>query len=308
MSEHVLDASQVHRGWDRERPARLTIDPGDTVHVEVRQVVDGFLTRDATVSDVDPAKFLGHPLTGPIAIRGAEPGHVVEVHIESITVDHWGATLILPGAGLLPDDFDRIALNIWEFDAHVAEFRPGIEIPVEPFCGVMGCTPAAFGLQSSAPPRRVGGNLDCQQLTAGATLWLPVEVEGAHFSLGDAHAAQGDGEVCVTAIETGLRNITLRFELRDDRALDAPEFVHGVHAPVWDTTAWFATTGVESDLLAAARGALRRMITHLVRERGLSPEDAYILCSVAVDLRINEIVNAGTYVVSANLPEAIFVG
>jgi len=308
MTEHVLDASEIHRGWDRERTARLTIDPGDTVHVEVRQVVDGFLTRDATAEDVEFERFQGHPLTGPIDIRDAEPGDVLEIHIESITVDDWGVTLILPGAGLLPDDFDRIALNIWEFDTDVAQFRPGIEIPVEPFCGVMGCAPAEFGHLSSAPPRRVGGNLDCQQLTAGATLWLPVEVPGARFSLGDAHAAQGDGEVCVTAIETGLRDITVRFDLHKDRPLSAPEFRHGVHAPVWDTTDWFATTGVEDDLLTAARAAVRRMIDHLVAERGLSREDAYILCSVAVDLRINEIVNAGRYVVSANLPEAIFVG
>jgi acetamidase/formamidase len=131
-------------------------------------------------------------------------------------------------------------------------------------------------------------------------------VPGALFSLGDAHAAQGDGEVCVTAIETGLRDITVRFDLQSQRDLQAPEFRCGVHAPVWDTTGWFATTGVETDLLTAARAAIRNMIGHLERERGLTREEAYMLCSVVVDLRINEIVNAGSYVVSAMLPDAIF--
>jgi acetamidase/formamidase len=306
MAEHQLDSSEIHRRWNRTLPPRLTIDSGDSVRIEVRQGVDGYCDRDSKASDL-PGPYPGHPLTGPIAIRGASPGDVLEVHVESIEVADWGMTFTGPGFGLLPEDFTEPALLLWEIADGRATCLPGIEVPVSPFCGVMGCAPDQAGQLSTIPPRHVGGNLDCKSLTAGATLWVPVELPGALFSVGDAHAAQGDGEVGGTAIETGFPEVVLRFELHQDRTIDAPEYRRGSTPAALEQSGWFVTTGVEDNLLTASRQAVRRMIGHLHSERGLSRQDAYMLCAVAVDLRISEVVNDGTYVVSAMLPDAIFV-
>jgi acetamidase/formamidase len=182
----------------------------------------------------------------------------------------------------------------------------GIAVPIEAFPGVMGVALDAPGPHSTMPPRKNGGNMDVKQLTAGSTLYLPVWVEGALFSVGDAHAAQGDGEVCVTAVEM-MAQVTLRFGLDEGRRLPEPRLrVRGALAPGTTPDPWFATTAHGPDLFAAAQQATRYMIEHLVAERGLSREEAYIVSSVAVDLKISEIVDAPHWIVSAFLPERIF--
>lgn len=304
---HHLDSSVVHYDWDNSRPPRLEIESGDTVTFEVRGGADNFFNKQSTHQDILRRVFKGHPLTGPVAIKGARPGDVLQIEILELQPWDWGYTSIAPGRGLLADDFGEPYLKIWDLsNGQTAQLKPGIEVPLEPFHGVMGVALAEPGAHVTMPPRRVGGNLDVKQLTVGTTLWLPIEVEGALFSVGDAHAAQGDGEVCITAIETGMTS-TLRFSLRRDFSLETPEFqTAGPLTPKTNTGPWYATTGVAPDLMDATKQAIRNMIAHLVRTRDLSREEAYVLCSVAVDLKISEVVDAPNWVVSAFLPLSIF--
>jgi acetamidase/formamidase len=170
----------------------------------------------------------------------------------------------------------------------------------------MGVCPAGASKQAVMPPGVFGGNMDTRQLTAGTTLYLPVQVEGALFSCGDAHAAQGDGEVCVTGIEAPMSG-TLRFTLEKGRRIPAPQFrTAGPLTPRLDASAFYGTTGVGPDVYHAAQDAVRAMIEHLGRSYGLAKEDAYLLSSLCVDLKISEIVDAGQYIVSACLPLAVF--
>jgi acetamidase/formamidase len=220
----------------------------------------------------------------------------------------WGWTAIRPGRGLLPEaDFAKPYLNIWDLsDGTHARMGTSVAVPIEAFPGVMGVALDEPGAHSTMPPRRSGGNMDIRQLAAGSTLYLPVLVDGALFSTGDAHAAQGDGEVCITAVEMSAR-VTLRFGLQPRRSLAEPRLRtvnppggHGRHGP------WIATTAHGPDLYASAQQAIRYLIDQIVEDRGLSREQAYIVCSVAADLKISEIVDAPNWIVSAFLPESIF--
>jgi acetamidase/formamidase len=303
-----LDASDVHRAWDNSLPPRLQIDPGDTVVFDTRDAADGYYSCTSTHADVlARGPFRGHPLTGPVRIRGAHAGDVLVVEILEVkpALD-FGWTAIRPGRGLLPEgDFPKPYLQIWDLsDGTRARSERGVAVPIEAFPGVMGVTLDVPGEHSTMPPRRNGGNMDVKQLTAGTTLYLPVLVEGALFSIGDAHAAQGDGEVCITAVEMSAR-ATLRFSLRQGWALPEPQF-RTPDTPRGARGACFATTAHGPDLFAASQQAIRYMIDHLVAERGLSREEAYIVCSVAADLRISEIVDTPNWIVSAFLPESIF--
>ena len=303
---HRLDCDIVHYAWDNASPPRLVIDPGDTVVMRCRDSSDGYFRRGMTSADMKPRPAKGHPLTGPVAIRGAAPGDVLEIEILDLVPGDLGYTAFNPGRGLLPEDFPDPYLKMWELDGVSAELRPGVRIPLEPFLGVMGVALAEPGEHSTIPPRKSGGNMDIKQLTAGTTLYLPVSVEGALFSAGDGHAAQGDGEVCVTAIETTM-TATLRFTIRDGGALAGPEFeTTRPLSPRTNGGHHYVTTGIAPDLMAASKEAVRGMIRHLVDVLGLSREEAYVLSSVAVDLKISEIVDAPNWVVSAFLPLAVF--
>ncbi|HSE94166.1 MAG TPA: acetamidase/formamidase family protein, partial [Methylomirabilota bacterium] len=221
----------------------------------------------------------------------------------------FGWTNIRPGRGLLPeDDFPKPYLAIWDLsDGLLARLGARIAVPIDPFPGVIGVALEEPGGHSTMPPRKNGGNMDVKQLTAGTTVYLPVWVDGALFSVGDGHGAQGDGEVCITAIEM-MAQVTARFDLQPGRRLAEPRFrTRGPVGARTNTGPHFATTAHGHDLYRSAQQAIRYMIDHLVEERGLSREEAYILCSVAVDLRISEIVDAPNWIVSAFLPESIFV-
>jgi acetamidase/formamidase len=304
---HYLDSSIAHYNWDNSRPPRLEIASGDTVIFEVRGGGDNYFNRQSTAQDVLGRQSKGHALNGPIYVQGARPGDVLQIEIQELEPWDWGYTMIAPGRGLLPEDFPDPYLKIWDLsNRRTGELLPGIEVPLEPFHGVMGLALAEPGEHTTMPPRRVGGNLDVKQLTVGSTLWLPIEVEGALFSVGDSHAAQGDGEVCITAIETGMTS-TLRFTLRQDFSLNTPEFqTAGPLTRATNTAGWYATTGVAPDLMDATKQAIRNMIQYLGRSRGLTPPEAYVLSSVAVDLKISEVVDAPNWVVSAFLPLSIF--
>jgi acetamidase/formamidase len=306
---HYFPPDQVHFTWDTGNEPVLTIDSGDTVIAHTRDVSDNQIGPNSTTADIANLDWdRVYPLAGPIAVKGAEPGDTLAIEILDLHTQGWGWTAILPGGlGLLPDDFPDAYLRIFDLSpGDVTWFREDIGIPLEPFLGTMGVCPAGASAVAVMPPGVFGGNLDTRQLTRGTTLYLPVQVDGALFSCGDAHGAQGDGEVCVTGIEAPMF-VSLRFTLQKGRSIPAPQYkTAGSLTPRVDAGGFYGTTGVGPDLFENAQNAIRAMIDHLVETHDLSREDAYLLCSLAVDLKISEIVDAGMYVVSALLPDAIF--
>jgi len=278
---------------------------------DTRDAADGYYSRASTHADViGRGPFRGHPLTGPVRVRGARPGHTLVIEVLDVrpALD-WGWTAIRPGRGLLPEaDFAKPHLNIWDLsDGTHARMGGAVAVPIEAFPGVMGVALDEPGGHSTMPPRRNGGNMDIRQLAAGSTLFLPVLVDGALFSVGDAHAAQGDGEVCITAVEMSAR-VTLRIGLDAKRRVAEPR-LRTTNPPSGNGRKgpWIATTAHGPDLFASAQQAIRYLIEQIVEERGLSREQAYIVCSVAADLKISEIVDAPNWIVSAFLPESIFL-
>ena len=233
-----------------------------------------------------PQKLNGpHILTGPVAVRGAKAGQVLEVRIKAIELFYdWGYNAIRPLAGALPDDFEEMPSHPHSARprAHDGRLPWGLELALKPFFGIMATAPPpAWGAIASPPPRRNGGNIDNKELVAGATLYLPIHVDGALFSVGDGHGVQGDGEVCITAIETGLIG-TFELHVRDDMTLEWP---------LAETPTHVMTMAFDPDLDDAVVIALRDMIKLICARTGISREDAYTLCSLAADLRVTQVVN-----------------
>jgi len=308
---HKLDANVVHHEWNNAIPPRLVVEPGDTLAIDTRDASDGYYTATSTSRDTATrGPFKGHPLTGPVAVRGARPGDVLVVDILDVKpAAPFGWTHIRPGRGLLPEsDFPESFLQIWDVsDGAFARIRARsgtrVAVPQAPFPGVIGTALDEPGGHSTMPPRKNGGNMDIRQLGAGTTVYLPVWVEGGLLSVGDAHAAQGDGEVCISAVEMSA-HVTLRVGLRQGWPLREPQF--RTSGPQQSRGAEYATTAHGPDLFASSQQAIRYLIEHMVTERGLTREEAYVVASVAADLRISEIVDAPNWIVSAFLPEAIF--
>ena len=219
-----LVRSQVHFGWNRDHPPLLSIASGSEVSLETQDASGGQFSPRSTADDVAKLDFERvNPVTGPIFVEGAHPGDVLQVELLEIEPGSWGWTAEIPGFGLLTDRFPDPWLHVWELDGGRAGFTDGVSVPLQPFCGVVGVAPSEAGLHSVVPPRRVGGNMDIKQMGVGTILYLPVEVEGALLGVGDTHAAQGDGEVCGTAIEAPM-TVSLRVSIRRDLAIDTPEF------------------------------------------------------------------------------------
>src|ERR687895_1040872 len=243
-------------------------------------------------------------------VKDARPGDVLAIEILEFRPRDWGWTALIPGFGLLADEFPEPWLRISRVEAEQGKvvFADGIELPYEPFPGTIGVAPAERGPPSIVPPPRWGGNRDTKHLRAGTTLSLPVGVEGALFSVGDTHSAQGDGEVCGTAIETAM-DVSLRLSVRRDFRVEAPQFrIPPGALPRTEGTGYHVSTGVAPDLMEATKQAVRATMEHLGDSHGLSREEAYALCSVAVDLRIHEVVDAPNWVVGAFLPDDVFIG
>lgn len=295
-----------HHGWDRSRPPIVEVAPGDEVELTLADCFDGQLGPDAVADDVGRLDLdRANPLTGPIRVLGAQPGDVLAIEVLEVVPGPVGWTTLIPGFGLLADDFPDPHVVASTIATEVIRFGRFAELPPHPFLGTVGLAPAAEGPHSVLPPRRVGGNLDCRELRPGATLLLPVEVEGGLLSVGDPHATQGDGEVCGTAVET-TATAYLRLDLRHDLALSAPQ----IELPcdqVGVTGACHLTTGVGPDLYAGAQDATRAMIEFLGARYGLDPPDAYALCSVAGNLRIHEVVDAPNWVVGLELDTSVLV-
>jgi acetamidase/formamidase len=302
---HHVCSSSIHSVWDNTIEPACEVSSGDSIELSAPDASYRQIGRAATADDLGAVDFsLMNPLAGPVFVRDAHPGDTLEVEILRVETDTWGWTGIVPGFGLLAEDFPRPWLRVSEIEHGRVCFADGVEIQCRPFPGTIGVAPDRPGAHSVIPPSEFGGNLDVRYLTVGTRLFLPVGVEGALFSVGDGHAAQGDGEVCGSAIETAMR-ISVRLTARPDLRIAAPQLM--VPAPALrPSESVYVTTGVAGDLREAAQDAVRAMIDHLGRRHRMDPEEAYALTSVAGELRINEVVNAPMWVVSAALPDMIF--
>ncbi len=299
----MLSAEPTHSVWNRELEPRLGIAAGDTVRFE---------TLDASGGQVRPgmtaAEFLGidrgriHALTGPVFVEGAEPGDVLEVEVLEVAHKGWAWTSVIPGLGLLDARFTEPYLFHWELEGEWTRSLAPAVVGLRPFCGVMGVARAERGEFKTRPPGIFGGNLDVRELSAGARLYLPVLAPGALFSCGDVHAAQGDGEVCINGMECPA-DVSLRFKLHKGRRLAGP-LAESAARRGEDGPAWVVVESAE-DAMDAARGATSRMVDLLVDVWGFGEYDAYVLCSVAMDLRLSQVVNRPVITVSASLAKSI---
>jgi acetamidase/formamidase len=310
LTGHTIHRHQHHFCWDRSIAPVVSIAPGESLQFEVNDASAGQIRPGATAVAFDNYNSdTVNPVTGPVYVEGAEPGDALVVRVESYAPSGWGWTANIPGFGLLADDFPNAALLHWNYDVTGSQpllFSNVAAVPLAPFAGTIGVAPAEPGPHDIIPPRRVGGNMDVRDLVAGSVLYLPVEAEGALFSVGDTHAAQGDGEVCGTAIESPMR-VALTFDLEKGCApamprINAPARLGRVSTPGRVHIA----AGIGPDLMEASRAALRNMIDLLAQRHGLSPLEAYMLCSVAGDLRISQIVDAPNWTVSFHIADTIF--
>ena len=226
---HTIHSQHHHLTWDNARPPAITIAPGDVVEFKDIDATSRQLTAKSTVQDIRTLDFsLINPIAGPVYVDGAEPGDALKVTLLEFEPSGWAWTAIVPGFGLLSDDFTEAALNIWSYDkgfGKPAMYGPGARVPLKPFCGTTGVAPADPGPRSTIPPHSAGGNMDIRDLTVGVDLYLPVKVKGALFSIGDPHAGQGDGEVCGTAIEFPM-GVTAKLDLVKGANLRFPALRH----------------------------------------------------------------------------------
>ena len=295
MHHHLHSSPEtVHWGWfDAALPHVIEIESGERVTVDslsggpANLPGDGFHVPPELleVHAKSQRRLPGHILTGPVGIRGARAGDVLEVRIVDVALrQDWGYTVVRPLAGALPHDVQAFEQVITRLDrnTNVGRLPWGLEIPLRPFFGVMGVAPPRnWGAISSIQPRAHGGNIDNKELVPGSTLYLPVFNDGAGFSVGDGHAVQGDGEVCTTAIETALAG-TFAIHVRRDLALDYPAA---------ETPTHLVTMGMDPDLDTATRDALRRMVPRVMQQTGLSWNRAFMLMSLAADVRVTQVVN-----------------
>ena len=303
MAEHVLSAEPTHSRWNRALPPRLCIAPGDTVHMECADSSGAQVGPGMTVAEflkIDRGRI--HALTGPIFVDSAEPGDVLQVDVVEVAHKGWGWSSVITGLGFLKERFTEPYLFHWDLDGAVSRSITPAVVPLRPFCGVMGVAPGEDGELRTRPPGIFGGNIDVRELRNGATLYLPVLNEGALFSAGDAHAAQGDGEVCINGIECPA-DVTLRFHLHKKKRLAGP-LIETSRSQTREADEWIVVESA-TDAVAGARAATSRMIDFLSERWGLSEVQAYLLCSVAMHLRLSQVVNEPMYTISAALPKQV---
>jgi len=305
MADHVLSAEPTHSRWNRSLEPRIEIASGDTVHMECVDSSGAQVRPGSTVEQflaIDRGKI--HALTGPITIKAAAPGDTLELEILHVSHKGWGWSSVIPGLGFLKERFAEPFLFHWTLEGSLSRSLFPAVVPLRPFCGVMGVAPAETGEFRTRPPGVFGGNMDVRELCAGAKLYLPVFNSGALFSAGDAHAAQGDGEVCINGIECPA-DVTLRIRLHRHRAISAP-LIESAESRSPDAAAdsWIVVES-DQDAVAAARAATSRMIDLLADYWGFSPVHAYLLCSVAMKLRLSQVVNEPMFTVSAAMPKQV---
>jgi acetamidase/formamidase len=295
-----LRDSQIHNKFSSRIEAAITVPSGSVIEAFTHEATGGQLTFDSDADDLARVDFdRVHALTGPVYVEGAEPGDVLAVSLLEIEPGDWGWMAIIPGFGFLAEEFDAPVISTFKLDNERGQvkFADGIDVPLRPFAGVMGVAPATDEMLSTIPPRANGGNLDDPNLVAGTTVYFPVFVTGGLFSIGDTHAVQGHGEVSGTAMESPMRIVYRISVIKNGRSIAEPQY---------ETDDYYATTGFATTIDEAARKATRYMIEYLVAEKGLSREEAYMLCSLAGDLKIAETVDVPHMLVTMHMPKDIF--
>ena len=305
---YAVDRSNTRNRWNRDYPPVLEIAPGDTVALAMKDASDGQVRPGMSVAEfaaIDKTRI--HALTGPVWVAGAEPGDALEIEILDFQHEGWAWTSIMPGMGALGDEFAEPFLHIWNLEKDRTRSIAGVTLDLHPFCGIIGVQRAEPGEFRTRPPGPFGGNMDVRHLGAGSRLFLPVFAPGAGLCAGDAHAAQGDGEVAINGMEAPM-TVTLRINLHKDRKLEGP---YAVALPTlvpsrYVTKPFHIFIESHEDPREAASAAVRRAMTYLGTRLGIRRELALILCSVVLDLKISQMVNAPITTISAYLPEAIF--
>ncbi len=300
QAEYFLSKDQGHNRWSRTIPPVLTVPSGAIVEVETKEASDEQISATSTVEDflkMDGSKV--HPLTGPVYVEGAEVGDVLAVTLHEIEPQGWGWTGARPGGGFLPDVATEPYLKTFQIEegATTTRFSDTISIPIKPFPGVMGVAPDTDEMLRTRPPRENGGNMDNKHMTEGTVVYFPILVEGALFSIGDTHAAQGDGEVSGIAIESPMRIVYQLDVIKGGRKISEPQY---------ETDEFYAVTAFATTIDEAARKATGFMIDYLVDEHHLEPTEAYSLCSLAGDLKIAEVVDLPNVLVSMHMPKSVF--
>jgi len=304
MAEHALSAEPIHSRWNADLPPRLTIEPGDVVHFECQdssgaQVRPGMTAQELLT--IDRGRI--HALTGPVAVRGAAPGDVLQIDVLAVRHKGWGWSSVIEGLGFLKQRFHEPFLFHWQLEETVSRSLAPAIVPLRPFCGIMGVAPAERGEFRTRAPGLFGGNLDVRELCSGATLYLPVLQPGALFSCGDAHAAQGDGEVCINGIECPSE-VSLCFHLHKSQPLAGPLLESAPRQPEAGQGSWLVLESA-TDALEAARRATDRMIDFLADRWKIAPVHAYLLCSVAMNLQLSQVVNEPMITVAAAISKSV---
>ncbi len=304
MAQYTLSAELTHSRWNADLPPRLTIESGDVVNFECQdssgaQVHPGMTAQEFT--GIDRGKI--HALTGPVAIHGAQPGDVLQIDVLEVLHKGWGWSSVIEGLGFLKQRFHEPFLFHWKLAQAVTHSLAPAVVPLRPFCGIMGVAPAERGEFRTRAPGVFGGNMDVRELSTGATLYLPVQQPGALFSCGDAHAAQGDGEVCINGIECPA-DVSLRFRLYTSRSLRGPLIESAKTQLAEDHGSWLVVESA-TDAIEAARNATNRMIDLLVERWSMEPVHAYLLCSVAMKLQLSQVVNEPMITVAAAIAKSV---
>ncbi|UCH98598.1 MAG: acetamidase/formamidase family protein [Candidatus Aminicenantes bacterium] len=299
-AQYFLKRNQTHNKFSKKIAPVLKVPSGAVIEAETEEASDKQLKLDSSVEDLTKISFDPiHPLTGPVYVEGAQPGDVLAVTLHKIEIGDWGWVGVFPGFGLLADEFKEPYLRTFKLgkDTKTIRFSDKITIPLKPFPGVMGVAPDTDEMLSTIPPRANGGNMDDPHLTEGTTVYFPVFVEGALFSIGDCHSVQGAGEVCGTAVESPMRIIYEVNVIKGKPYLREPQY---------ETDTYYAVTAFATTLDEAAKKALHYMVDYLEAEHGLDRTEAYVLCSLAGDLKIAEVVDAPHMLVSVHISKKIF--
>lgn len=297
--DHYLKQDQTHNKFSSAIEPILRVKSGAVIEVETEEATDKQLNVNSKAEDIAKVSFDPiHPITGPVYVEGAEVGDVLAVKLHKIELMDWGWTAIFPGFGWLADDFRDAKLKTWKLDKDTKHimFNDKYKVPLKPFPGVMGVAPATEEMLSTIPPRANGGNMDDPNLVEGTTVYFPVFVKGALFSIGDTHAVQGLGEVCGTALEAPMRIIYEVNVIKNRKHIKEPQY---------ETDDYYAVTGFATTVDEASKKATRYMIDYLEAVHGMDRADAYMLCSLAGDLKIAEVVDVPNMLVTMHFSKEV---
>ena len=301
---HFLDKSITFNAWDNSLDPRIEIQSGDKILIEMEDSSDGQVLPGLLLDDFRKINFdLIHALTGPVYIAGAEVGDTLKIEILEYAHKGWAWQSINPEKCFLPEDYDDFYLHHWSLNEGNTQSMPGITLALHPFCGIIGVQRAQKGSFRTRPPGNFGGNMDVKHLTAGSTLYLPVLVNGGKLCAGDAHAAQGDGEVSINGLEAPM-DVTLRVSIEKEFSVQEPYLITAPNLcpSAYIGSKYHAFVSSGPDLKINAQGAVRRAIDYLMQRLDLSSEQAFLTCSAVLDLKLSQVVNAPNFTVTGYLP------